>query len=305
MAELKFGAWTPDRTPRGSELVTASNCVPVNGIYEQFLGASTSGAALAAVPIGGFHAYDGEGSAYVYAGTATNIYQAGTSSWTDKSRSGGYTTQADTVWRFTQYGKFVLAANLNEPIQIATIGGNFADLGSDLPRAKTLGIIRNFVVAGDIMALEGYLPNSIQWSAIDDPTDWPIPLTLDALAKQSGKQDLNAIYGNVNFIGNGERFGTVLQERGVSRVSYIGGNAVFQFDTFEKTHGAFTKGGNVQVDDIVYYLSEHGFFKTDGHEVKDIGYGKVNQTFLADFNKGSAISGHGLLALSTHMGRHN
>jgi hypothetical protein len=285
MAEIKYGSWTPDKTPRESELITASNCVPVNGIYEQFLAASTSGAALAAVPLGAFHAIGPEGSAYVYAATGTGIYQAGSTSWTDKSRSGGYTVQADTIWRFTQYGNFVLAANLNEPMQIATIGGNFANIDAEFPRAKTLGVIRNFVVAGDIMALGGYQPHSIQWSAIDDPTDWPIPLTIDALSKQSGLQEMNARYGDVNFIGNGERFGTILQERGVSRAAYIGGNAVFQFDTFEKTHGAFTKGGNVQVDDTVYFLAEQGFFLTDGHQIKDIGYGKVNQTFIADFNK--------------------
>ena len=282
MPKLNFGQWQPDRSPRDAELLQAHNCIPVNGTYAPYLPVSVNSDTLAETPLSAFYAYDKQGTPVIYLGTASALYQVSDTSFLDKSGT-TYSTQLETEWSFTQYNNYVLATNYNDPIQTTLVGGDFVD-ATEYPRGRVLGTIRDFVVAGDIQEETSSSPNGIRWSAIGDPTDWPIPLTSDAQSKQSGRELLDAAYGKVMHISNGERFGIILQEHGIVRAAYIGGNVVFQFDSYEKTRGAFTRRGNVQIGGLTYFLSEEGFFVTDGSRVKDIGYGRVNTTFWNDFN---------------------
>lgn len=281
MPDIKFGAWTPDSPSIEASMTEAKNCLWANGSYRQFTPLATAGDALASTPVGAIRVFDSGGNAYIYAGTATGLYRRSGTSWVDES-SAAYSVSGDGYWRFAQFGNSVLATNLNSPLQIATVGGTFEDV-SDAPRAKTIGVINNFVVLGSVIT-SNFSPVTLAWSAIGDPTDWPTYLTIDALSKQSSRESLDASYGEVNFISNGEFSGLAFQERGISRLDYVGGNQVFRIETYEKSRGAYTPNGNIQIDDLTYFISQDGFYVTNGQEVKPIGYGAVDNYFHDNLN---------------------
>lgn len=278
----KFAKWTPDLSDfDGSNEV--KNCLPVDNDYTEFLQLVTSDDALASDARGAAHVFNFDGTPSIYAGTSTNLYWKTGGSWS--SLGSGFVLPSRGYWRFSQFGRFIAAVAANQTPQIATIGGgDFADI-ENAPKAKQVGVIRDFLVLGNLIdPLLDESPFRVQWSAIGIPTDFPTPLTLDAASKQAGAENLPSEYGAINFIANGERTGLILQERAITRFTYVGGNVVFQIDTYERTNGAFTPNGNIQIGNETYFISENGFHVTNGVGVADIGDKQVDQTFLSEVN---------------------
>jgi hypothetical protein len=140
-------------------------------------------------------------------------------------------------------------------------------------------------------------PYRVWWSAIGDPTNWPIPLTANAIAFQSGYQDLNAAQGPVMAIAGYPLYGLIFQLTGITRANYVGGNVVFSFGLYSQNRGLICHGGAIQVGTLVYFLSQDGFFVTDGNSISPIGTDQNNQAgidnwFWANVNQAalSAIS---------------
>jgi hypothetical protein len=121
-------------------------------------------------------------------------------------------------------------------------------------------------------------PYRVQWSAIGDPTNWPIPLTQNALAFQSGYQDLQPDLGQVMFIAGYPLYGLIFQRFGITRANYIGSGEVFSFATYEFTRGVVAHGAAVQVDNLVFFLADAGFYVTDGANVQPIGTSPDNSS---------------------------
>ena len=136
--------------------------------------------------------------------------------------------------------------------------------------AKTCGTIRDFVVIGN-----GY---DIQWSAIGDATDFPTPATDDARSKQSGRQSMINKFGIVTGIVGGDFFGYVFQERAITKQTYVGGDVVFTFDTFEEGRGSFELNRYETVDDKVFFQSKYGYHLLEQGIITNIGIGKVDRT---------------------------
>lgn len=204
------------------------------------------------------------------------------------SKVGGYSTTAN--WAFSQFADFLIATNGTDPVQYfdTTASTAFADLAGSPPKASIVGTVRDFVVLGDVTDASGNHPYRVQWSGLANATKWPTPLTQDARASQSGYQDCYSDYGKVQFIAEGEEFGLIFQERGIVRMSYVGGDVVFSFFTFERKRGLAARKGAAQIGDQVYFLSGDGFYATNGQDVRPIGYGVVNRWFLsacADLSK--------------------
>ena len=116
----------------------------------------------------------------------------------------------------------------------------------------------------------------VQWSAIGDPTNWPVPLTANAIAFQSGYQDMEADLGPVMFISGQPLFAIIFQLTGISRANYVGGDVVFSFATYSRNRGLVSSGAAVTVGTLAYFLSQDGFFVTDGNSVTSIGTDQQN-----------------------------
>lgn len=288
--KVMFGAWLPDLPYLNNPgLVEAQNAIPVDDSYKDFLEITTSDDALAAAPMGAYAAIDDVGDPEIYAGTQTNIYEKVGTSWTDRTPA-PYAVPSNGYWRFAQFDTTIIATNFNDVPQKKTIGSssNFEVLAGTgtAPNARQVGVINRFVFLGDTDdGLNGVVPWRVQWSAINDVSNWPTPGTSDARTVQSGEQFLDSSSGAVTAIANGQFYGLVFQERAISRFTYIGGDIVFQIDTYERSRGCWAAQSMIQVGNVCYFLAVDGWYVTDGQAVKALGDGKWDKWFYADFDQ--------------------
>ena len=184
---------------------------------------------------------------------------------------------ASTLWTSTQFGQKVIAANGQDKLQAWTVGSssNFADLSAAAPTAQFVTTVRDFVVAGKTSTY----PNRLYWSDINDETDWT-----PGAASQSDTQDIPD-GGEIRGITGGE-FGIVLLERSVVRMTYVGAPLFFQFDNVTSALGCYESRSVVRYGALTYFLSDDGFYMTDGQQVKPIGSERIDRWFFDNCDPG-------------------
>jgi hypothetical protein len=295
---VMFGEWLPDHPEFNNPgLIEARNCLPRGTSYTDFASVSTFDDALADPPIGAYATIDDDGAPEIYAGTADALYEKVGTAWTDRTPA-PYTSGVNDYWRFSQFDNYVIATNYADVPQKKIVGAaadfeDLADTGA-APRARQVGVINRFVMLGDIDDGTDVLPFATQWCAIDDVTNWPTPNTPTALAVQSGRQLFNSSHGTITAIAPGQFWGLIFQKRAITRATYIGGDKVFQFETFEQNRGCWAPQSMIQVGGLCYFLAHDGWCVTDGQSVVQIGhekvdrwfYGRVNQARLAEITCG-------------------
>lgn len=283
-ARIQLGPWLPDLPYyENPGLVEAKNTIPVDKYYAPYLPLTTSGDALTDRVIGAFAALDTAGDTFIYAGIDSNLYLKNGTSWTDLGTV--FTTSTTGYWRFAQFDTTVVATNFADTPQAITPGAStsagIATSGT-APKGRQVGVIGRFVVIGDTDYAGNLIPHRVQWCALGNCRDWPIPNSADARTKQAGEQVLPAVYGAVTAIAGGEFWGLVFQRRAISKFTYIGGDVVWQVQDYEKTRGCWFPQSMVQVGSICYFIAADGFYMTDGSTVTPIGDGKFDKTFFAD-----------------------
>lgn len=282
---VEFGEWLPDRSALGNPgLLEARNVIPVDGDYKPYRPLSAFTNALGLRPRGAIATLDASGNTFAYVGTATKLYAQDGVTWDDHSGAVTFTTSSEGYWRFTQFEDLVIATNYTDVPQCLPAGdaGDFEDLATsgDAPNARQIGVIGRFLFLGDTEdGVNGIVPHRVAWSAIDDVRTWEIPNTAAAQTVQSGEQFMNAAYGAVTGIFGGDQRGIVFQRGAITRLTYVGGNVVFQFDTIDATRGARYPNACVQDGDLVYFIGADGFYVTDGVSVQAIGDGKFDKHF--------------------------
>lgn len=270
---IRFGEWLPDQPDLNNQgLIEATNVLDLEGSYKPFRPLGTTGMdALDSEPLGGIVT-----ELYTYVGLADSLYRSTTvlGTWTDYSQTTYPTT---TVWNFLQFDEFIIAQPAGTAVpQVQEIGDSkdFANLATNgtCPVSNAIGKIGRFVMIGHTATDQAY----VRWSAIDAPRDWPTPGTAEAQTKQAGEQYLRSDWGRVKAIYGGDQFGIIFQQGGITRVTYIGGEAVFQFDELEGSIGTDFPRSIVPFDGGWYYLSKSGFYFTDGVRCIPIGAGKID-----------------------------
>lgn len=288
---LEFGEWLPDLPDLGNPgALTATNVVPDRLSYRPLPRLAVQSDALDARPLGVFSANDASANTFVYAGNATKLYELVDLSWTDESKGGGYTTASADVWEFSQFGTTagaisVNATNFTDPVQTLAVGGGGAGAFADLitstlkPKAKHIGVWRDFLVLGNTSdGTDGHVPNRVWWSGINDATDFDP----DA-ATQSDFQTFPD-GGWVQKIIDGVEYGLVFQERTIRRATYVGSPLVFDFDVIDRRRGTTIPTSVINHGRLTFFISEEGFFVNDGVQSHPIGAGKVDRTFLNQFD---------------------
>jgi hypothetical protein len=269
----------PDQPGIAGALTEAKNVIPMAIGYGPFTSeVNLSGDAsqnLLTVFAGKF-----SGSTVLFAAGATKLYKFDSSdaSLDDVSKLSGGSPGSYTstnLWRFTQFGSQIIAANGVNKLQAWTTGSsaNFDDLAAAAPSASFITVVRDFVVA----AKDATYPNRVFWSDINDETDWT-----PGVASQSDFQDIPD-GGDIQGITGGE-FGLIFLERSISRMTYIGSPLFFQFDTISRNLGCYEPRSIVQYGQTSYFLSDDGFYACDGQNVVSIGNEKVDRFFFADAN---------------------
>lgn len=212
----------------------------------------------------------------IYAGTATRLYRFANSTWLDVSRASGgpYTLADGEFWSFQQFGSKLIAVNAAVPPQVIDIdtGANFAALAGSPPTARLSAVIGDFLVLGGL----GTSPNRVQWSELNDITQWTPNAGTYGLADFNDMPD----GGRVTGIAGGE-IGYVLQEYAIRRMRFIpGGFPAFEFICVVDSKGCMGPYGYVSVAGTVYFVAEDGFYSYSGAGLNPIGAWRVNAWFL-------------------------
>ena len=186
---------------------------------------------------------------------------------------GGYTTPYDRFWSFEQFGKYIVAAfrGVNpQYIDISTANTTFQTLPGSPPQAETIGRVLNFLVAG--------LDQTLQWSAQNDITTWGANV-----AVQSGSTTLDLSGGAIKRIIGGET-GTILQQRHIRRMTYVGPPTIWQIDLVEERRGVIAQNAAVKFGRNIFIASEDGFYVFDGYQSQPLGINRVDEYFTSRLN---------------------
>lgn len=281
--EIPFGEWLPDHPDyRNPGCIEALNCYPSVGGYSPFLGGAPQGASQSEAIHGAMRVLDSSGKNLTLLGgrTVLSIMEDSNGPLTETT---GYTDPGDDdYWDFALFNSRAIAvAPNNSPqqrsdINVATY--TWAALGGSPPEAKHVGRVGSFLVLGNLSGLS--LPYTIQWSAENDPTDWPTPGTNDARLKSSGRAALQPEYGPITGFA-GDRYPMVFQERGIFRMEPVGPPIVFDVrQPVSEARGCIAPQSLVTVGFLTFYLSHDGFFATDGNQEVPIAGQKVNEWFF-------------------------
>lgn len=275
---IPFAEWLPDLADLANPGATeATNVIPTLDGYKPFPNLAAFSDALAARCQGAQAGVDTSGTVVIYAGDISTLNRLVGSTFTDSSKSGGYSTAADDQWEMEQFGQTMIATNYTDAVQSVAVGSNtFADMitSADKPKARHLDIVREFVFLGNTNdASDGIKTNRVWWSGIGDQTDFT-----PAASTQCDYQDIQS-GGAVQRIVGGVDYGLVFLEREIHRASYVGSPLVWRFDPIDRKRGTPISGSVIGFGRFVFFITDEGFFQTDGVQSTPIGQNKVDTTF--------------------------
>ena len=287
---VEFGEWLPDQPDHNNPCALAQNVYPSAKGYLTAKNSATQGsAALSARAQGVYWVKDSSGTNRVFAGDAADLYEitsataSAATATVVSATAGAYTTGAADFWEFARFGSYVIASNnastAGNDMQFIDLdsGSAFAALGGAPPKARHLGVVRDFVVAGNTYdASDGIRLNRVRWCAIGDATSWTVSPTT-----QADYNDLPS-GGEIKAVTSGE-YGLVICDRSVYRMSYVGSPLVFQFDSVLPSVGTPAPKSVVQVENMVFFYAHDGFrVITSGSDSQKIGAEKVDRYFQND-----------------------
>lgn len=282
---MEWGEWTPDASGDVAPLVTCSGVVPTtSGGYKPFRQLAPTSNALDSKCVGAMAAIGADGTQYVYAGTATKLYEGVSTTFTDQSVAGGYSSDT-TNWEFATFGNTVIATNFLDPVQQLAIGGGGSAAFENMitstlkPRAKHIATVRDFIVLGHTVdSTDGEQGARVWWSAFNNQQDFdPSPST------QSDYQQIPD-GGNVRRLIGGEAYGLIIQDASVRRMQYVGPDLIFEIMPIDTRRGTQHPNSVVKVGNITYWWSDDGFLACDGQSIDSIGVGKVDRTVKQTIN---------------------
>lgn len=279
---IVFKEWAPDAAALGNPLlVEAKNVVPESDYFAPYHPLSSLSTAAPQAVLGGFVAKSTAG-AIVYAGDTTAIWQVGGGGggWIEVSGA-TYGVATDSSWSFVQFDNLVIAAHASQRLIGMTIGAatvmGLLSISGEAPFADYVHAFKRFVFALNSKSTTTSITNAVlRWSAIDNARNWPTPNSATAIATQSGEQQFDNAKGNLVAMRGTDQFALVFQPTAITRMTFVGPPAVFQFDLISDEIGTLFPYGTVQVQNKIYFLSQTGVYVSDGVSVINIGTGKVN-----------------------------
>jgi hypothetical protein len=278
---VSFGMWIPDHTDIGEapHVIDAKNVLPVANHYIPVQALSATTNALTSRCRGAFPVRDIDGAAHMYAYDGDIWELESGSTWTDRSKVGGYTTpNENTRARATTYGdRFILTNGLDTPqyIDMSTAATDFADLGGSPPAARYIATYLEFVF---LAALSTNLM-TIKWSAAGSSTSWT-PGT-----GQSDEQEF-ADGGSITGLVVTKAALYLFQEKCIRRILYVGGSVIMQIDRLVDGIGCIEPNSLVSYGQMMFFLDESGWYSWDGEsQPQPIGVDKFDRWFLSESNR--------------------
>lgn len=278
--------YAPDYSPfTPNVLQSVSDFVPIStGAYATTGGPTTEGYTVVASStdvIGSAVVKTKNGTAKLYAGTASKIYQAnGTTGWTDRS---GTSYSATGTWEFLQLGDTTYAANGADTLQKAT-SGNFGAV-STAPIARSIITHENAIIALNLST------DSAGWARSDTGSD---TFTVTA----ANDADSGTFLGGSGPV----TAGTTWQNLAIAfKVDWMyGGRFVgdpdekVRWDTLARGVGCVGQQAHISVEPGIIFVSNRDILLFDGDGVHSIA-DKVRRSFIASLsptNKSNIVITH-------------
>lgn len=293
---MKFLPDAPVTTP---DVLTAVEAVPTIRGYRGAPSRVNAGyAALAATCTGAALILRLDGSTKLYAGTASALYEGSGSTWTDRSRVGGYTT-GDVRWQFAAFGDTSLAIAKSIQLQSATTAA-FADV-ANAPKAACMDTVGGFVMLGNCDDTgtglsTGYGDQPHRWwcSQIFNATGtWAPSVTTQATS--------GLLISSPGAITAVKRLGSqvVYYKKNAMHIgTYVGPPSVWDFAQVPGEAGAHNEECVVPVGAQHFFIGTDDIYVYDGSRPQSIGSG-VREWFFARLNKQFAYKIIGLHDVQT------
>jgi hypothetical protein len=265
--------YAPDADPTVMGVLTnASAVVPsLKGLKGAPSATAVSMATLAATCQGSAVLTKLDGTTRFLAATATNIYEAGASTWTDVSRAATYTASASQRYRFAQLGDVSLAANGADTIQ-ASASGAFSCI-SGAPIAGIVETVGSFVFGfNTATSAQGW-----QCAGIGGYTSWT-----PSIATQATSGTLTATPGAIT---GARRFGSSIvafKKDSMYLGAYVGPPNIWNFDQIQGSAGAMSQESIVSIgtpeNPKLIFMGADDFYLYDGAKPIPIGTNRVKLT---------------------------
>lgn len=275
---IRFPPWRPDEYDVGSLEATAGEAKNVRygrSDYVPWPLPVDYSAALDSSGKGAITVRDTAGEAQIFAGTTAFLYEfIDATTWTDRSAT-TYSVPSGERWSFTQYGDYIVAVNINDAPQVRQITGGaaFANLGGSPSQARICQTVGEFLFLGGISGEE----NRVEWSGRRDHTYWT------AGSRDSGGQSFQEGGPVRGITPMGGRL--IFQEGAIRLFAPHPSTAVFEFHMVERRRGLAAPDSLVTLGGVSFYLSDDGFYMTDGSgQSAPIGDKKVNSFFTSTVN---------------------
>lgn len=287
---IAFGEWAPDLPPLVGQksLTICKNVLPIGGGYGPALDLSALDSfALSAAPVGAIRGQLSDGTNFFIAGTATTLERRLEASWSDVSRTAGYSNIGPgNRWSMAQHGTSVFAATLSQPMQGFNLASEtvFSDVDG-APRANHLEVAENFLWAGDLFdPILGVARDAVGWSAIGNGFSWPDSTSDSSTAVLSGRQRLEGNGGIVQGIVSGSEVVAIFQDNAIHRADFVGNDIVWQFNRMVTDNGLAIPGAAAAFERSVFFIAEDGFRVFNYTSSENIGKDRVNDWWQDDYD---------------------
>lgn len=283
MSLQPFIGFRPDIDPTTPGVITdCDDLIPtVKGFKSMPSEIPTALPALASGCVGAAVVTKLDGTNRFFAGTATRLYEAATSSWTDRSESGAaYTT--GTFWRFAQFGDTTIAVNKSDDTQ-GSSSGAFAAI-SGAPKASFIDAAAGFVMLG--ATNEGtYGDQSDRWwcSAYQDATSgtaWTPDVTTQCTTGRLVDAP-GPLTGGIKALGSNF---VAYKAKSMFLGTYVGAPSVFSWSQVPGEIGCSSPECVVSIGVGHIFISDQNIYMYDGTQPQKIG-DDIKQWFFRDLNK--------------------
>ena len=271
---IPFIGFAPDVDPVTPGVITAcDDLLPTVRGFQAMPSLVTSGAdALAATCYGIAQVTALDGTSRVVAGTDTKLYELSSTTWTDRSRGGDYTT-GGKVWRFCQFGNTTLAANGIDVLQTSS-GTTFANIASS-PIAKCIDAAAGFVMVGNTDATT----DTWKCSAFQDASDWSTSVTTQCTTGRI--VDAPGPIQAVRSLGSDF---VLYKDRAMFLARYVGAPSVFSFQQIPGEIGCASQEAVVNLTTEHIFIGYEDIYRFDGTRPVSIG-GPLKKWFFGNLNK--------------------
>ena len=169
-----------------------------------------------------------------------------------------------------------------------------SDLGS--PRIVSTGVqlganlarVGPFLMTGGLVSSTSFInPRAFSWSGFNAPEDWTVSeLTLAGFAFIETPH-----LGRITAI-VGARTPMIFQERGITRINYVGPPKIWSQRLISEKYGVNTPAAIIDDGEFYYFMNSFGAYATNGSTVTEISIGSVSK-WIREKTKGYAVRIHG------------